>query len=171
MAVYTEVSDEDLESFVAEYDLGHVIGCKGIAEGVENTNYLLQTDKGSYILTLYEKRVKADDLPFFLGLMEHLAKRGLQCPTPLHGRDGAALRKLSGRPAVIVTFLQGLWPRRILPEHCSGVGAGLAAMHNAGADFAGKRVNALGSHAWRGLFASAAARADEIKPGLAAHIT
>src|SRR5277367_2729032 len=104
MAVYTEVSDEDLESFMAEYDLGAVTSCKGIAEGVENTNYLLQTETGSYILTLYEKRVSAGDLPFFIGLMEHLAGHGLACPTPVHGRDGRALRQLCGRPAAIITF-------------------------------------------------------------------
>jgi homoserine kinase type II len=171
MAVYTEVSDEDLEAFMAEYDLGAVTSCKGIAEGVENTNYLLQTDTGNYILTLYEKRVAAADLPFFIGLMEHLAGRGLACPTPVHGRDGQALRQLCGRPAAIITFLQGLWPRRIAPEHCPAVGRALAEMHRAGADFAGRRANALGHHAWRAQFAKAASRADEVKPGLAALIS
>jgi homoserine kinase type II len=168
MAVYTEVSDEELEAFVAEYDLGAVVSCKGIAEGVENTNYLLQTTTGNYILTLYERRVSAADLPFFIGLMEHLAGHGLQCPTPLHGRDGRALRQLCGRPAAIVTFLQGLWPRRIASEHCAAVGRALADMHRAGADFGPTRANALGHHAWRSLFDSAAARADEVKAGLAA---
>ena len=167
MAVYTEVSDEELEAFVAEYDLGAVVSCKGIAEGVENTNYILQTSTGSYILTLYEKRVSPADLPFFIGLMEHLAGRGLLCPTPLHGRDGRALRQLCGRPAAIVTFLQGLWPRRIAAEHCSAVGHALADLHRAGADFKGKRANGLGPHAWRPLFNSAAHRADEVKVGLA----
>ncbi len=170
MAVYTEVGDGELEAFVAEYDLGAVVSCKGIAEGVENTNYLLQTASGNYILTLYEKRVSADDLPFFLGLMEHLSRRGLRCPTPLHGRDGRALRQLCGRPAAIVTFLEGLWPRRVNPRHCAAVGAALAQLHRAGADFAGKRTNALGAHAWRQFFATASARADEVKPGLRAHL-
>jgi homoserine kinase type II len=166
MAVYTEVSDEDLQAFMAEYDLGAVTSCKGIAEGVENTNYLLQTDTGSYILTLYEKRVAAADLPFFIDLMEHLASRGLACPTPLHGRDGRTLRQLCGRPAAIVTFLQGLWPRRVATEHCAAVGGALAELHRAGEDFDGRRVNALGAQAWRALFDSASARADEIKAGL-----
>jgi len=170
MAVYTEVSDEDLEAFVAEYDLGAVRSCKGIAEGVENTNYLLQTDKGSYILTLYEKRVSVADLPFFIELMDHLASRGLACPTPLHGRDGRALRRLCGRPAAIVTFLNGLWPRRIAPEHCTAVGQALAEMHRAGADFPKTRANALGSHAWRALFTSASPRADEVAAGLGGRI-
>jgi homoserine kinase type II len=170
MAVYTEVSDEDLEGFVGEYDLGSVRSCKGIAEGVENTNYLLQTDKGTYILTLYEKRVSQADLPFFIELMEHLASRGLACPTPLHGSDGRALRQLCGRPAAIVTFLDGLWPRRIAAEHCPAVGRALAEMHRAGADFAKKRPNALGAHAWRALFASASPRADEVATGLGERI-
>ena len=104
MAVYTEVGDEDLVAFIAEYDLGEVVSCKGIAEGVENTNYLLQTTVGRYILTLYEKRVKESDLPYFLGLIEHLASAGVTCPVPLHGRDGNALRRLCGRPAAMVSF-------------------------------------------------------------------
>ncbi len=170
MAVYTEVDDGELEAFVAEYDIGAVVSCKGIAEGVENSNYLLQTDTGNYILTLYEKRVSPDDLPFFINLMEHLSRRGLRCPTPVHGKDGRALRQLCGRPAAIITFLQGLWPRRILPQHCSAVGRALADLHRAGSDFKMTRVNALGAPAWRPLFASAAAGADEVKPGLRAHL-
>ena len=125
MAVYTEVSDEELEAFVAEYDIGTVESCKGIAEGVENSNYLLQTDRATYILTLYEKRVARDDLPFFLGLMDHLATRDFPSPTPIHGNDGAALRDLCGRPAAIVSFLSGMWPRRITPAHCRALGISL----------------------------------------------
>ncbi len=168
MAVYTEVGDEELEAFVAEYDLGTVLSCKGIAEGVENTNYLIHTSVGSYILTLYEKRVAAADLPFFLGLMEHLAGKGIPCPTPVHGRDGQALRRLCGRPAAIVTFLDGMWPRRIRTEHCAGVGAALARLHVAGQDFAISRRNALTVDSWRPLLAASAARAGEVQQGLAA---
>ncbi|WP_340115780.1 homoserine kinase [Pelagibius sp. 7325] len=168
MAVYTEVSAEDIESFVAEYGIGEVLSFKGIAEGVENSNYLLQTDQGSFILTLYEKRVDADDLPFFLGLMEHLAGRGISCPVPLHARDGKALRQLCGRPAALVTFLEGLWPRRVHTFHCAALGGAMAQMHLAGADFALKRANALSVAGWRPLLESCRARADEVKPGLAA---
>ncbi len=170
MAVYTEVSDEELEAFVADYDIGRVSSCKGIAEGVENSNYLLQAETGNYILTLYEKRVSADDLPFFLGLMEHLAARGVVCPTPLRARDGSSLRRLCGRPAAIVTFLPGLWPRRVTPRHCAPVGRALADLHRKGLDFPRRRPNALGPAAWRPLFSSAAARADEVKAGLAAYL-
>jgi homoserine kinase type II len=167
MAVYTEVSAEDIEGFVAEYGLGEVLSFKGIAEGVENSNYLLQTDQGSFILTLYEKRVDAGDLPFFLGLMEHLADNGISCPVPLHARDGKALRQLCGRPATLVTFLEGLWPRRIQPYHCAGLGRALAQMHLAGADFGLRRENALSVAGWRPLLDACRARADEVKPGLA----
>jgi homoserine kinase type II len=167
MAVYTEVSDEELEAFVAEYQIGQVTACKGIAEGVENSNFLLQTTEGSFILTLYEKRVNPEDLPFFISLMEHLAARGLRCPTPVHGRDGKALRQLCGRPAAIITFLAGLWPRQVSVVHCAGLGGALAQLHLLGQDFPRKRANTLGLDAWRPLFEKEAARADEVKPGLA----
>ena len=167
MAVYTEVGDEELEAFVAEYDLGPVLSCKGIAEGVENTNYLIHTPAGNFILTLYEKRVAAADLPFFLGLMEHLAGRGIPCPTPVHGKDGKALRRLCGRPAAIVTFLEGMWPRRIRIEHCAGVGEALAQLHVAGQGFAISRPNALTVDSWRSLLEASAPRAAEVQQGLA----
>lgn len=167
MAVYTEVSDEDLEGFVAAYDIGRVVSCKGIAEGVENTNYLLQTETGNFILTLYEKRVDRRDLPFFIALMDHLAAKGLACPTPVHGRDGIALRELCGRPACIVTFLKGMWPRRIALQHCGPLGAAMAEMHLAGADFPMARRNSLSVDSWRPLLAASADRADEVRPGLA----
>ncbi|MBI3709297.1 MAG: homoserine kinase [Proteobacteria bacterium] len=166
MAVYTEVGDEELEKFVAAYDLGQVVACKGIAEGVENSNYLLQTDHSTYILTLYEKRVAKADLPFFLGLMEHLARHGIACPTPIKGRDGKALRDLAGRPAAIISFLQGMWPRRALPHHCREVGIALARMHLAGESFELKRANALSVAGWRTLFDGCRARADEVRKGL-----
>lgn len=167
MAVYTEVGDEELESFVAEYDLGLVLSCKGIAEGVENTNYQIHTSTGSYILTLYEKRVVEADLPFFLGLIEHLADKGILCPTPVHGKDGKALRRLCGRPAAIVTFLDGMWPRRIRTEHCAGLGTALARLHVAGQDFTMSRPNALTVDSWRPLLEASVPRASEVQQGLA----
>lgn len=170
MAVYTEVSDDDLNAFAAEYDIGEVLSCKGIAEGIENTNYLLGTGNASYILTLYEKRVKEDDLPFFLALMEHLAARGIPCPIPVKGRDGAALRRLSGRPAAIITFLDGMWPRRATPGHCAGLGRAMARMHMAGADFDMSRPNALSVESWRPLLEASAPRADEVRDGLAGEL-
>ncbi len=170
MAVYTEVSDEELEAFLAEYDLGEVLGFKGIAEGVENSNFLLTTERGNFILTLYEKRVDPRDLPYFLGLMEHLAERGIQCPLPVHARDGRALRELVGRPAVIISFLEGLWPRRIQPQHCQELGGALARLHLAGRDFPMRRANTLSVAAWRPLFESCLGDADSVCPGLTAEI-
>ncbi len=167
MAVYTEVADEELTAFVAEYEIGEPLSCKGIAEGIENSNYLLTAEAGTYILTLYEKRVQRADLPFFLGLMDHLGARGVPCPTPLKGRDGQMLRTLCGRPAAIVTFLDGLWPRRITPEHCARLGEAMAHMHLAGLDFHLGRANALAVEDWRPLLDTSAARAEEVRPGLA----
>ncbi len=167
MAVYTEVSDEDLKAFLGQYDVGEVTAFKGIAEGVENSNYILYTTEGSFILTLYEKRVRREDLPFFVGLMEHLAGQGIDCPVPIRGRDGDALRELCGRPAAIVTFLDGLWPRRIQAEHCCLLGHAMARMHVAGSAFEMRRGNSLSMPGWRPLFESCAARAHEVRDGLA----
>ncbi len=166
MAVYTEIPDDALETFIASYDIGALTSYKGIAEGVENTNYLVHTEEGSYILTLYEKRVRREDLPFFLTLMEHLAARGISCPVPVLDREGRVLRELMGRPAALVTFLEGLSVRRPRPEHCAALGAGLARLHLAGADFPMRRPNSLAVGDWPGLYESLAARADEVAPGL-----
>jgi homoserine kinase type II len=170
MAVYTEVPDNDLRAFVEQYEIGEVMACKGIAEGVENSNYLLHTTQGSYILTLYEKRVRREDLPFFLGLMQHLAAKGLNCPTPLNGRDGVALRELCGRPAAICSFLEGMWPRRPTERHCQLLGAALADLHVKGRDFALQRPNNLSLAGWQELARKTEARADEVEAGLAALI-
>jgi homoserine kinase type II len=166
MAVYTEVSDEALAAFLADYDIGSIVAFRGIAEGVENSNFSLRTTTGDFILTLYEKRVDPADLPWFLGLMEHLATRGITCPLPVRAHDGAALRVLAGRHAAITTFLPGVWPRRVRQEHCGPVGEALAALHLAGQDYSPTRRNALGPDGWRPLFERARGRADELAPGL-----
>ncbi|VTZ49162.1 Homoserine kinase [Methylocella tundrae] len=170
MAVYTEVSDADLAAFLDSYDLGCVRSLKGIAEGVENSNYLLHTEKGSFILTLYEKRVEEENLPFFLGLMDHLCARGINCPRPVRARSGAALGKLSGRPAAIVTFLEGICHNRPTVSDCSRLGGALARLHQAAADFKGSRDNSLSLAAWPRLFAPVACCADDVEPGLAAAV-
>jgi homoserine kinase type II len=170
MAVYTEVNDEALAAFLGDYDIGSMVAFRGIAEGVENSNYSLRTTSGDFILTLYEKRVDPAELPWFLGLMEHLATRGIVCPLPVHGRDGVALRHLCGRHAAITTFLPGVWPRRVRPEHCGPVGAALAGLHVAGADYAPRRRNALGPDGWRPLLERSRDRADEVQAGLAAEL-
>ncbi len=167
MAVYTEVSDADLSAFLETYDLGRVRSLKGIAEGVENSNYLLQTEAGAFILTLYEKRVEEENLPFFLGLMEHLSAKGLNCPHPVKARSGATLGRLSGRPAAIVTFLQGVCRNRPDAADCARLGEALAELHQAAADFKGFRANSLSLEAWPRLFAPVSSRADDVAPGLA----
>src|SRR3954469_3971214 len=135
MAVYTDVGAEELAAFLAGYDIGELLAYKGIAEGVENSNFLVHTSQGNFILTLYEKRVAEKDLPFFLGLMEHLAERGIACPQPVKTRNGELLGKVAGRPAAIIAFLDGMWIRRPLPGHCSALGSALAHLHRAGLDY------------------------------------
>jgi homoserine kinase type II len=170
MAVYTDVTAEDLNEYLAGYDLGALLSYKGIAEGVENSNFLVHTDAGNFILTLYEKRVAEKDLPFFLALMEHLAARGITCPQPVKNKNGGMLGRLAGRPAAMVTFLDGLWIRRPSAAHCAAVGEALARLHLAGADFKPIRANALGIESWRPLYEHARSCGDSVRPGLCAEI-
>ena len=143
MAVYTPLTSEDVAALLAQYDIGAAISCEGIAEGVENTNYKLTTASGRYILTIFEKRVAEADLPFFMGVMERLAARGFPAPKPIANRDGALLSRIKGKPAAIISFLDGIWPRQVELHHCAPVGEALARMHVALSDFAGTRPNAL----------------------------
>ena len=166
MAVYTEVQPDELAAFIASYGLGRVLGLHGIAQGVENTNYRVDTERGRYLLTLYEKRVNATDLPFFLGLMDHLAARGLNCPVPVHNAQGVILGELAGRPAALVTWLEGAWPRTQNVAQCGELGGALAELHLDGAGFALTRANALGPSGWRPLFATFRSEAHRIAPDL-----
>jgi homoserine kinase type II len=170
VAVYTDVGAEDLEGFLTGYGIGELLSYKGIAEGVENSNFLLHTTSGYFFLTLYEKRVAKEDLPFFLGLMGHLAARGINCPQPVKNNKGETLGTLAGRPAAIIDFLEGIWPRKPNAAHCAAVGDALAKLHLAGGDFAMSRANALSVSGWRPLFDVASARADELQPGLHAFL-
>jgi homoserine kinase type II len=163
MAVYTDVAAEDLALFLAGYDIGELLSYKGIAEGVENSNFLVHTSRGYFILTLYERRVAERDLPFFLALMEHLATRGITCPQPVKNRSGETLGRLAGRPAAMVTFLEGMWIRRPNAQHCAALGEALARLHLAGADFAMHRDNALSVAGWRQLYAACRERANEVQ--------
>jgi homoserine kinase type II len=171
MAVYTEVSDDALTAFLTAYDIGEAVAFRGIAEGVENSNYMLRTTTGDFILTLYEKRVDPADLPWFLGLMEHLSTQGVTCPQPVHGRDGSALRMLADRHAAITTFLPGVWPRRPQLAHCGPLGEALGGLHAAGAHYAPVRPNALGPEGWAPLLARSLSRADEVAPDLGAELS
>ncbi len=170
MAVYTEVNDEELERFLERYGIGDLMSFKGIAEGVENTNYMLHTTSGSFILTLYEKRVDTADLPFFLGLMEHLAERGVSCPLPVRDSAGNNLNELCGRTAALITFLEGFCIKRPQPTHCAELGRALARFHLAGNGFPLSRTNALGPPGWPPLFSGFADDADQIAAGLRGEI-
>jgi len=167
MAVYTTVSDAALAAFLVEYEIGEAVSFKGIAEGVENSNYYLETTTGRFILTLFEKRTDAADLPYFIALKQHLAARGFACPQPVAACDGTALRELAGRPAVIVTFLSGLSPKQPNARQCRALGAGLAQMHQAASDFTQTRENNLGPASWPALWAGREAIADGLQAGLA----
>ena len=170
MAVYTEVGEAELAAFLARYDVGRLLSYKGIAEGVENSNFLLRSEGGTFILTLYEKRVNPADLPFFVGLMEHLAGKGLSCPLPVQPREGDALGELAGRPAALFTFLEGMWSRRPTADQCGMLGKALAGMHLAASDFALRRENSLSVGAWRPLLEACGVDADRVEEGLRAEI-
>jgi homoserine kinase type II len=170
MAVYTDITETELADFLTHYPVGTLLSYKGIAEGSENTNYLLHTSEGSFFLTLYEKRVDPADLPFFLGLMDHLARKGISCPLPVARHDGGVTGTIANRPAALITFLEGMWPRRPTAGHCRAVGRALAELHIAAADFPLRRKNALDFAGWRKLWAGSKARAGEVEPGLAAEV-
>jgi homoserine kinase type II len=167
MAVYTQVDDQTLAEFLSQYDVGEATSFKGIAEGVENSNYLLETTKARFILTLYEKRANPEDLPYFLEMTEHLANAGIPAPLPIHARDGVALRTLAGRPACLISFLTGVSVKQPDNDHCAALGAMLAKMHLAADGFEGTRTNDLSLSGWHRLADATAARADEVAPGLA----
>ncbi|CEF57031.1 homoserine kinase [Acetobacter ghanensis] len=170
MAVYTDVSDEALRDFLADFAIGSLVAFRGIAEGVENSNFQLRTTSGDFILTLYEKRVNALELPWFLGLMQHLAREGVTCPQPVADKQGQTLKTLAGRPAAITTFLPGVWPRTVRSEHCRPLGRALAQLHAAGRSYAPERPNALGPGAWAPLLQSCANGADKVQAGLQAEL-
>ncbi len=166
MAVYTEVSAEELADLLDGYDIGRPVSMKGIAEGVENTNYLVTTEQGDYILTLYEKRVASVDLPFFIGLLDYLAAQSAPCPIPIHDRGGQVLHTLCGRSAALFSFLQGISVRRPSVAQCASVGAELAKLHLAGRGFQLRRQNSLSIEGWERLRGDLGARADELSPRL-----
>lgn len=166
MAVYTEVSAEEIEDFIRQYAIGTLLSYNGITEGIENTNYLIQTDQDRFILTLYEKRVKTEELPYFLNLMTYLSERGISCPLPVKGKDGRALRDLNGRKACLSTFLNGMSTRKVSPEHCSAFGKAMAKLHVAGMDFDGYRQNDLSVDGWHELLLKIGREGDSIAPDL-----
>jgi homoserine kinase type II len=170
MAVYTDITDDELATLLADFDLGAALSFKGIAEGVENSNFLLETETGRYFLTVYEKRVRETDLPFFLGLMRWLGQHGFPSAMPIADRQGEILKRVRGKPCALVSFLSGLSVRRPGVPHCREAGMSLAQLHLAGAGFPMRRENDLGQPHWAPMFAGLTAQADALKPGLAAVI-
>ena len=167
MAVYTDLSDEDLAGLIAAYDLGQPLALKGIAEGVENSNFLLETEAGRFILTIFEKRTKRADLPFFMDVMERLAAKGVPAPRPMRTREGGLLSDVHGKACAIITFLTGVSPKRPNAAQCRAIGVKLAEMHVALQGFPGARANALSVDAWGPLIRPRHALAYALRPGLA----
>jgi len=167
MAVFTPLTESDIQTHLKNYDLGELHAWHGIAEGVENSNFYLETTTGRYILTLFEKRTSEADLPYFIGLMEHLATHGIYCPKPLPSRQDQLTSRLKDRPAVIVTFINGQGVRAIETHHLVSLGMLAAQMHMAGKDFTPTRANTLSLAGWQALAEKMGTRADEIAPGLA----
>ena len=166
MAVYTPVSAEVLAAFLARYDVGELVSTKGIAEGVENTNYLVDTTKGRFILTLYEKRVDGGDLPYFMALLDHLAARGCPVPPAIKDRDGVAIQTLEGRPACLIQFLPGVSVTHPTPAQARAAGGAMGEMHAALADFPLGRQNSMGFASWKPLLERCGSDLDAITPGL-----
>lgn len=166
MAVYTQVSAEALTTFLARYDVGDLVSAKGIAEGVENSNYLVETTRDRFILTLYEKRVDAGDLPFFMALLDHLAAKGLPVPPAIKDRAGGEIQELEGRPACLIRFLRGVSLSHPTPAQALAAGTALGEMHCAVADFAPTRANSMGADTWQALFERCGHSLDDIAPCL-----
>ncbi len=166
MAVYTQVPAEALERFLERYDVGTLVSAKGIAGGVENSNYFVETSRGRFILTLYERRVSEADLPYFLALKTHLADRHLPVPRPITDREGQALQVLQGRPTCLIEFLPGVSLSEPTPAHCRATAEAMGRMHVAVRDFTPIRENDLSLAGWRRLTDACAGRADEIQAGL-----
>ncbi|WP_455477308.1 homoserine kinase [Bartonella sp. B41] len=162
MAVYTKIGRDDLEFFLKRYSIGFLLSYQGIEEGIENSNFIIHTTEGKFILTLYEKRILEDDLPFFCSLMQHFGKQGISCPQPVIQNDGMIIGELAGRPAAVITFLEGEWVHQPDVHHCCEVGSGLAKLHLAGQSFGFSRKNTLSIFDWRPLWKSCQTKEDPL---------
>lgn len=170
MAVYTHIDEARLKELLTKYDIGELVSYKGIAEGVENTNYFVETDRARFVLTIFEKRVAPEDLPFYIDFMRHLKKKGVPCPDILLTRDNRTISVIENKPAVIATFLDGEWPKQVLQHHCLTLGTTVGHMHKAVKDFTMKRRNTLSLPAWRALISACQDKADTVEKGLYASL-
>ena len=148
MSVFTTVTPAQLQCWLRDYPLGELRDLKGIATGITNTNYFVTTDRGRYVLTLFEKNT-AEELPYFLDLMAHLADRGIPCPHPVANAAGAYLGTLNNKPAALVTCLRGNSLEQVEPGHCAAMGAMLARLHLAGQSFPQSMENPRGPRWWK----------------------
>jgi len=170
MAVYTHIAAEDMAEYVRAFDAGELRSAKGIAEGVENSNYLVETDKGRFIFTVYEKRVDINDLPFFLGMIDHLVARGCPVPAALKTRDGSGTIIRQGKSMAMMAFMPGLSVSHPTPAQALSTGKVLGQLHQALADFPLDRANTLGPEGWYDLAERCGDDLDKIQPGLKARV-
>ena len=162
MAVFTQISQEQLAQHLTQFNIGNLVSFVGITEGVENTNYKLVTAQGPYILTLFEKRTKAEDLPFFIAFMKHLHGKGIPCADVIAANDGKEIQSLGNKPAIITGFLDGAWPKKIEDFHADATGAALARLHLAAGSFKEQRPNTMSLPAWKTLIGACAGKTDLI---------
>lgn len=166
MAVYTKVSDEKLKDHLRKYSIGEAISFKGIEGGIDNSNFVLQTDRGKFVLTIFEGRIKSEDLPYFINLKAHFSSKGICCPAPILGGDGSVIVDILGKKSVIASFLEGSFVDQITENHCFEVGKTLARLHLAAQGFLGFRKNDLGFDGWNSLFGKFEHLINDYKSGL-----
>ena len=166
MAVYTKLSEGNLKDILSNYNLGKLDNFKGIEEGIENTNYFLSVDKKKYILTVYEKRVKTKDLPFFSELMTTLNESNFKCPVPITNNNKKVITEFNNKKLMIVTFLEGKAKSNLSPNNCKSVGIEVAKMHEITKNFNIKRQNDLSINSWRNLFDSVKGQCSKIHSDL-----
>ena len=166
MAIYTKLSENNLKEFFLNYNLGKLLNYKGIQEGIENTNYFIQTDKGKFILTVYEKRVEEKDLPFFMGLMRNLFDANFPSPEPIINKNGNYITEISGKKAAVVSFLDGIAKKNLSPNDCNEVGIQTAKLHFITKNLSGKRENKLSVNSWRKIYKKVQNDCSKIHPSL-----
>ena len=166
MAVYTKFQKENIEEILSNYAIGKLNSFKGIQEGIENTNYFLLVDNKKYILTIYEKRIKSEDLPFFSELMTSLNKASVRCPIPIVNKQKKSITDYNGKKLMIVTYLEGKAKKILTPQNCKSVGIEVAKMHEITKNFKIKRKNNLSINTWRKLFSSVKKECSKIHPDL-----
>jgi len=166
MAVYTKLNQKKIEEILSNYSLGKLDSFKGIEEGIENTNYFLSIDKKKFILTIYEKRVRSADLPFFSDLMSSLNKASFKCPAPISNNNNETITNFEGKKLMIVSFLEGKAKQNLSPTNCKSIGSEIAKMHELTKNLKLKRQNDLSVNSWRKIFNSVKDKCENIHKDL-----